>query len=159
MSEARLALVIPALAEKIRKMAEILVLDSPPIIFRVTQGVRSWSEQRALYDQGRKLPGKIVTDAPPGHSYHNFALAVDVVPITDLGPDWNPSHSQWQRLIDIGKSQGLVAGAQFRTFPDFPHFQLTGRFPASPDDEVRQIFLQAGTIAVWQESGLLGENT
>lgn len=158
-SETRLGEVIPALAEKIRKMAEILVLDSPPVIFRITQGLRSWSEQSKLYEQGRSQPGGIVTQAKAGHSWHNFGLAVDLVPFEQHLLDWNVRHPVWGRLVNVGESIGLVAGADFRTFPDFPHFQLTGRLPASPDDEVRQIFLQAGIIGVWHESGLMEDKS
>jgi hypothetical protein len=139
-------------------MAGILALDSPPVVLRVTQGLRSWNEQAKLYAQGRTVPGKIVTDAPPGHGWHNFAMAVDVVPLDPL-PDWNLTHPVWKRLVEVGESLGLQSGSEWRTFPDWPHLQITGRFPASPNDEVRQIFLQAGIQGVWQESGLLGENT
>jgi hypothetical protein len=54
----------------------------------------------------------------------------------------------------IGKSLGLFWGGDFQHNPDEPHFQLTGKFPVSPNDEVRQIFLQAGMSAVWREAGL-----
>lgn len=151
-SEARLQLVCPALADKIRQMSERLSVEE--IHFRVTQGLRSWNEQASLYAQGRSLPGKVVTNAAPGYSYHNFGLAVDVVPMTSLGPDWNESHPAWQRLVLVGTSLGLVAGAEWRTFPDYPHFQLTGKFPVSPDDEVRQIFRDGGMERVWEEAGL-----
>ena len=151
-SQARLTLVCPALMEKITQMADRLDLEN--IRFRVTQGLRTWQEQATLYEQGRSLPGKVVTNAAPGHSYHNFALAVDVVPMTELGPDWSVEHPTWQRLIQVGTSLGLVAGAQWRTFPDWPHFQLTGKFPVSPDDEVRQLYLDHGMERVWEEAGL-----
>jgi len=151
-SAARLQLVCPALADKIQQMAERLDLES--IRFRVTQGLRTWQEQATLYAQGRSTPGKVVTNAAPGHSYHNFGLAVDVVPLTALGPDWNEGHPQWQRLVQVGTSIGLVAGAQWRTFPDWPHFQLTGVFPVSPNDEVREILRDHGMERVWQEAGL-----
>lgn len=150
-SEARLELVCPALAEKIHKLSDMLADEFK---FRVTQGLRSWDEQAKLYAQGRTSPGNVVTKAPPGHSWHNFGLAVDVVPLTDLGVDWNIEHPQWQRLIAAGTSLGLVSGSQFRTFPDYPHFQLTGSWPVSPNDEVRQCFLDGGMVAVWKEGGL-----
>lgn len=150
-SEARLELICPALAIKVRQMAEMLADEFK---FRVTHGLRSWDEQAKLYAQGRTMPGAIVTNAQPGHSWHNFGLAVDVVPMTDLGADWNLSHPQWQRLVAVGTTLGLVAGAQFRTFPDFPHFQLTGSLPISPNDEVRQIFLDGGMVAIWKHAGL-----
>ncbi len=156
-SETRLNEVHPALAALIRKLHDML---APEFEIRVTQGLRSWSEQATLYAQGRTTPGKIITNAPPGTSWHNYGLAVDVVPMT-VGtnqPDWDVSHSDWQRIHAVAQSLGLVCGADFRTFKDWPHLQLTGRFPASPSDEVKQLFHDGGILAVWQESGLEKEN-
>lgn len=134
-SEARLELVNPALAGKIRQMAGILAGEG--ITLRVTQGLRTWAEQSALYAQGRTSPGAIVTNAEPGHSWHNYGLAVDLVPMTEAGqPDWNTSHPVWQRIVSLGESLGLESGARWRTFPDWPHLQLTGTFPVSPDAKV-----------------------
>ena len=154
-SEARLKDIYPALASKVRMMHDILELEG--IEIRVTQGLRSWTEQNALYAQGRTAPGKIVTNCKGGYSYHNFGLAVDCVPSTHsptepFDPDWNASHPAWKRMSDIGLSLGLESGATWRTFPDAPHFQLQGRFPVgAPDGEVRQIFADAGMESVWQE--------
>lgn len=146
-SEMRLSSVHSELAAKIRQMQE--TVDFP---FRVTQGLRTWREQELLYAEGRTIPGLIVTNAAPGHSYHNFGLAVDLVPIIQLNysPDWNLEHPQWKRLVEVGESLGLKAGAKFRTFKDWPHFQNTGKLPDSPDDNVREIFKRGGTLAVWK---------
>lgn len=152
-SEVRLQDVHSQLARLIQQMAEMLALEK--INLRVTQGLRSWNEQDKLFQQGRTMSGPVVTKAQPGHSWHNFGLAVDVVPLEPTGPDWNTQHPRWQRVVTVGDSLGLVSGAQFRSFPDYPHFQLTGRFPISPDDEVRQLFKDGGIQAVWAESGLL----
>ena len=38
-------------------------------------GLRTYAESDALYAQGRTKPGKIVTNAKAGQSYHNFGLA------------------------------------------------------------------------------------
>ena len=159
-SEERLAQVHPLLATKIRTMATMLEQEN--IVFRVTQGLRTWSEQDALWQKGRDADGNVadramvVTNAKGGSSWHNFGLAVDVVPSDDsLGAfqaDWNVAHPAWKRLVSVGTSLGLAAGADWRTFPDWPHFQLTGRFPASPDDEVRWIFKEAGIAGVWDEA-------
>jgi peptidoglycan L-alanyl-D-glutamate endopeptidase CwlK len=155
-SEDRLKYVVPLLATKVRDMALTLSLDPSPVHLRVTQGLRTWSEQAALYAQGRSAPGAIVTNAEPGHGWHEFGLAVDVVPFgLDGQPDWNRSHPIWRRLIQLGHAQGLVEGAEFRTFPDYPHFQLTGRYPVSPNDEVRETFHQSGLLGVWQGAGLV----
>ena len=153
-SEARLSLVCPALSAKIHSLA--LMLDDEQIIFRVTQGLRSWADQNALYAQGRTTPGIIVTDAPAGFSWHEYGLAVDVVPMDQEPPqpDWNITHPQWQRLIAVGESLGLFSGSEFCYIKDNPHFQLTGSFPESPNDLARQVYLNAGITAVWVEAGL-----
>jgi len=149
-SVARLSLVCPALAQKIRDLSSVL---SFPI--RVTQGLRSWNEQTRLYEQGRTLPGKIVTNAKPGYSWHNLGLAVDVVPMdAEDKPDWNVQHPDWQTIHSAARALGLTCGADFRTFPDWPHLQLTGKFGASPDDEVRLVFKCGGMEEVWREAGL-----
>lgn len=152
-SEARLGDIHPALAAKIRKMAEML--EQAHIIIRVTQGLRTWGEQAKLYAQGRTTPGQIVTKAPAGHSQHNFGLAVDVVPMVNGEPDWNaPYIPTWKKIVEVGVSLGLEAGALWASFPDLPHFQLTGKLPVSPDDEMRQTFAEAGMEGVWKEAGI-----
>lgn len=154
-SIARLQLVWPTLSSKIEQMATML--EGEGISIRVTQGLRSWSEQDALYAQGRTTPGSVVTNCPGGHSYHNFGLAVDCVPSQfgpgqSYNPDWNINHSSWGRMESVGQSLGLISGSTWRSFPDAPHFQITGRFPeGAPDDEVRQLFRDGGMQAIWQE--------
>ena len=158
-SESRLTEVHPLLASKIRQMADILAQSG--VTLRVTQGLRSWTQQLSLWLKGRDPNGtvidrsKVVTNAAPGHSWHNFGLAVDVVPMDNVGqPDWNVNHPVWKQIVSVGTSLGLVAGAEWRTFPDYPHFQLTGKLPVSPDDEVRQTFKDGGMVTIWKESGL-----
>jgi peptidoglycan L-alanyl-D-glutamate endopeptidase CwlK len=155
-SEAKLGLVNPQLADRIRRMYDIL--SSEDIIFQVTESLRTWQEQAMLYAQGRTKPGVVVTNAQPGHSWHNFGLAVDLVPLTQFPakPDWNRDHPVWKRLIAVGQEVGLVEGANFRTFPDWPHFQLTGHLPISPDEGTRQVFQHTGLVGVWEHAGLIG---
>lgn len=158
-SEARLQLVCPALADKIHLLGTMLQDES--IFFRVTQGLRSWADQDKLYQQGRTTPGKIVTNAPAGHSWHEFGLAVDLVVMIDDNtvPDWDVTHPSWQRLITVGKSLGLFSGSDFCSIKDNPHFQLTGKFPVSPNNEARQLFLNVGIQAVWAEAGFQSSST
>lgn len=152
-SVARLQLVHPGLADKITLMASML--EAEGILIRVVQGLRSWAEQDKLYAQGRTAPGKIVTNCQGGHSYHNFGLAVDCVPSQfgpgqAFNPDWNPDHPSWKRMSAVGQSLGLDSGATWRTFPDAPHFQLTGAMPeGQPNDEARALFFNGGLPAVW----------
>lgn len=151
----RLNQVHPELAEKIRQMADILSKEN--IDFEVTQGLRTWEEQDALYQQGRTTPGNIVTKAKAGYSWHNFGLAVDVCPVDQMPPqlDWDLSHPQWKRLVEVGESLGLVSGSEWKTFKDWPHFQLTGNLPMNaPDDNTRQTYLASGLDGVWSLTGL-----
>ena len=150
-SEQRLSAVHPKLANLIRMMAHQLELENIPI--RVTQGLRTWEEQDALYAKGRSIPGAVVTNCPGGNSWHNFGLGVDVVPfLADGSPDWNANHPSWTRMCALGVNLGLVSGSQWKTFKDYPHFQLTGIFAVNPSDHVREVFKRGGIPAVWKEA-------
>lgn len=158
-SEIRLNFVCPTLADKIHQLSDALAQEG--IYIRVVQALRSWSDQDKLYQQGRDgRPGPIVTNVQGGYSYHNFGMAVDCVPSQfapgqPYNPDWNKNHPAWARMQQLGQSLGLDSGATWRSFPDAPHFQLTGTFPENePTDEVRQIFKDAGMEAIWKAAGI-----
>lgn len=159
-SEERLTLVCPALSTKIHLLAAML--EDEGIVFRVTQGLRSWSDQQKLWQQGRDANGvvidasKVVTKAPPGHSWHEFGLAVDIVPLTQVPPqpDWDIKHPVWARIVSVAESLGMFSGSEFHSIKDWPHLQLTGIFPASPTEQVRELFKNVGLRAVWLEAGL-----
>lgn len=53
--------------------------------------LRSYAEQDELYKKGRSLPGKIVTNARGGQSWHNFGCAFDWVPMIAGKPQWDNS--------------------------------------------------------------------
>jgi peptidoglycan L-alanyl-D-glutamate endopeptidase CwlK len=152
-SETRLAQVHPILAAKIRQLSALLAAEN--IYIRVTQGLRTWKEQDQLFAQGRTAPGQKVTNAKGGESFHNFGLAVDVVPDdaevdNKFTPDWNVSHPSWKRIVELGQSIGLTSGALWRSRPDWPHFELTGRFPtSSPDPYMCATYENSGLQAVW----------
>lgn len=143
-SEQRLAEVIPQLADLIRQLADQLAKEN--ITIRVTQGLRTFEQQEALYNQGRLEPGHMVTDARAGESWHNYGCAVDVAPFDDGIPDWNVEHPAWARLVRIGVSLGLRSGISWK---DEPHFEYTGTFPPNPPQSVKDIFATGGVEAVW----------
>lgn len=166
-STARLQLVNPRLAELIIQLNERMLSADNEL--RVTQGLRSWNDQGVLWSRGRQRQpdgtwvvvdaSQIVTKAQPGHSWHNFGLAVDVVPMYlptgENMPDWNVNHPAWRTIVTQAESLGLVSGSCWHTMVDWPHLQLTGKFPVSPDDEVRQLFLDGGMQAIWEEAGIV----
>lgn len=153
-SERRLSEVHPRLAALIRQLDVQHAREFPDNVLRVTQGLRTWDEQSWLYSQGRTMPGSIVTNAPAGHSMHEFGLAVDLVPLVGGRPDWDHTHANWQRMIEIGVELGLTSGSCWQSIKDWPHLQLQGSLPVSPDDAMRSAFASGGLEAVWALGGI-----
>lgn len=148
-SERRLAKVHPALASRARAMIELLAQSGVDIV--ITQGLRTWEEQDALYAKGRTVApiGKkfIVTNAKGGQSYHNFGLAFDIVVLDALGKfDWNDKHPGWAAAAKAGKSLGLEWGGDWRTFKDIPHYQYINGLGLQ---ECRDAYASGGLPAVW----------
>lgn len=148
LSERRLAQVHPIVATRGRSLLELAAHAG--ITLLVTQGLRTWAEQDALYAKGRTIPplGKkhYVTMARGGESWHNFGLAFDIVVLDAVGKmDWNTAHPGWKRTAELGKSLGLVWGGEFKTLVDYPHFQYTGGLSLK---ECRSL-MSNGLPAVW----------
>jgi len=122
-AEDRLSKIHPTLADKARQL--IAKAHEEGIDLVVTQGLRTIAEQNALYAQGRTAPGKKVTNAKGGSSYHNFGLAFDIAVRKENGDiDWNCT-DKYKRAGQLGKSIGLEWGGDFKSIKDTPHFQLT----------------------------------
>ena len=92
----------------------------------VTSTYRDFESQQALYDQGRTAPGKIVTNAKPGRSWHNYGLAVDVVPLRNGKPVWDAKDPVWETVGKLGEAAGLEWAGRWTRFRELPHFQYTG---------------------------------
>lgn len=95
----------------------------------VTSTWRDFEAQDALYAQGRTAPGKIVTNARAGQSYHNWRVALDVVPLRAGKPVWNTTGADaglWEQIGKTGESLGLEWAGRWVRFREYPHFQYTG---------------------------------
>lgn len=107
----------------------------------ITSTFRDYESQAALYAQGRTAPGRIVTNAKPGQSFHNHRVAFDIVPLRNGKPVWgtagngidnDPTDDDrddlelWQRIGEIGRKVGLEWAGDWKRFREFPHFQFTG---------------------------------
>lgn len=122
-AEKKLVGVHPLVATKARQLIERAYREGINVI--ITQGLRTVEEQNELYAQGRTKPGKIVTNAKGGYSYHNYGLAFDFAVLNDDGSvNWKVDE-QWKRVGAIGKSLGLEWGGDWKDFKDYPHFQYT----------------------------------
>jgi peptidoglycan L-alanyl-D-glutamate endopeptidase CwlK len=95
----------------------------------ITSTLRDLDAQAELYAQGRTKPGKIVTNAKPGESWHNFACAGDVMPLRHGKPVWGTKGDDlevWQTIGKVGLRCGLEWAGNWKTFKEYPHFQYTG---------------------------------
>lgn len=94
----------------------------------ITSTYRDFECQDSLYAQGRTLPGKIVTNAKAGQSFHNWRVAFDIVPLVNGKPVWSTKGEAlktWLRVGEIGVSLGLEWAGNWKKFKEFPHFQFT----------------------------------
>jgi len=91
----------------------------------ISDGRRTMAHQKAIYAQGRTTPGKVVSNAPPGSSAHNYGLAVDLWPLTADGKnfDWSANKKLFKIMADIAVKLGLTAGFYFKSFLDLPHIE------------------------------------
>ena len=95
----------------------------------ITSTFRDLESQAALYAQGRTMPGKRVTNAKPGQSYHNWRVAFDVVPLRDGKPVWSTTGADgklWEQIGKLGEAVGLEWAGRWTRFREFAHFQFTG---------------------------------
>lgn len=127
----RIALLHPIVREEAAKIIEECdsALSGRAKV-RVTQGLRTFEEQDALYAQGITNPGKKVTNAKGGQSIHNYGFAVDICLIIDgktaswdTAKDWdNDKVADWYECVKIFAKHGWEWGGNWKTFKDMPHF-------------------------------------
>ena len=126
----------PSVRDEVTKIineinTSVLTGDSKVII---TQGLRTFTEQDALYAQGRTKPGKKVTNAKGGQSVHNYGFACDIALIIkdkevswDTKKDWDKDNqSDWMEVVSVFKKYGWSWGGDWISFKDMPHFDKKG---------------------------------
>lgn len=92
----------------------------------VTCTYRSGEEQNALYAQGRTKPGRRVTNARAGQSFHQYRVALDLYPLINGKPDFSGQAKEWQKVALIFKKHGFEWAGEWKRFRELPHFQMTG---------------------------------
>jgi peptidoglycan L-alanyl-D-glutamate endopeptidase CwlK len=131
----RLARLHPDIREKATDIA--FDIWAAGIGFRVTYTLRTFEEQNALYAIGRTSPGKIVTNAKGGRSYHNYGLALDFCLLKpngkaswDIKADFNKDiEADWMQIVNAYKRNGWEWGGDWVKFKDYPHLQYTFGHP------------------------------
>jgi len=114
----------PPVKLRVERLMGLCVANNIDLL--ITSTYRDKDSQDALYAQGRTAPGKIVTNAKGGESYHNYKCAVDVVPLVNGKPDWDGSHPIWAKIGELGKTAGLEWAGEWKKFKELAHFQYTG---------------------------------
>ena len=135
----RIELLHPKVREEVKGIyAEICFELRGRAICRFAYTLRSFKEQNDLYAIGRTKPGKRVTNAKGGQSYHNYGLALDIVLLKDTDRNgtfetasWETNvdfdgdgKPDWQEIVEIFKRYGWEWGGDWK-FKDAPHFQKT----------------------------------
>lgn len=91
----------------------------------ITSTYRDAESQNALYAQGRTAPGKKVTNAKAGQSFHNWKVAFDFCPIVNGKAVWNDV-ALYTKCGEIAEVVGLEWAGRWKTFKELAHCQYTG---------------------------------
>jgi peptidoglycan L-alanyl-D-glutamate endopeptidase CwlK len=91
----------------------------------ITSTYRDDEAQNALYAQGRTTPGKKVTNAKAGESFHNYKIAFDFCPIKNGKPQWDDTDT-FEHCGLIAESLGLEWAGRWTSFKELAHCQYTG---------------------------------
>lgn len=120
---------IDLLKPKVKKFAEKLCDECKKVGYNIifTHTLRTIEEQDELYAQGRTKPGKIITNAKGGFSFHNYGVAFDICPVVNNKLDWN-NINLFDTIGKIGISLGLEWGGSWKELVDRPHFQYTSDY-------------------------------
>jgi peptidoglycan L-alanyl-D-glutamate endopeptidase CwlK len=131
----------PQIREKVlAAYEEICLALTGRVACRFAYVHRSFELQNELHAQGRSKPGKIVTWARGGQSYHNYGLALDIVLLIDRNGDGVYEEASWDQKVDIDGDHiadwtevvqiltrhGFEWGGNWGSpKTDAPHFQMT----------------------------------
>lgn len=117
---------IKDLNPKVAEKALLLIREckNQGIDILITSTYRDAESQNALYAQGRTTPGKKVTNAKAGQSWHNWRCAFDFVPIVNGKAMWSDT-ALFTKVGEIGERIGLTWAGRWVKFPEMAHFQFT----------------------------------
>ena len=105
---------------------------------KISETYRTPQRQDILYAEGRTTPGDIVTQAKAYQSYHNYGLAVDIV--TNDNTEVTPE------IAKVFENYGFEWGGTWKTFKDYPHFQMSFGRSVS---QIQDIYQKGSMELVW----------
>ena len=136
----------PEFCERLRM--GLIDANKDGIPLRVFETYRSWYRQTKLYEQGRTYPGRIVTNAKAGTSWHNYGLAADLVLFINDRWSWREL-DLYHRAAQHFEKYNLNWLGRSKKFPELVHYELKVPFTIS---EAQNIYHEKGGIlGVWNE--------
>lgn len=112
----------PRFKEKVEQWR--LTCERFKILVYIYEGLRSLERQAELYAIGRSIPGRIVTKAQPGQSFHNYGLAIDWVPLIPNEKADKFYDVGWGEVEVYSKGQELAADHNLRCLSwERPHLE------------------------------------
>ena len=111
---------VAAMATKFIEACEATGID-----ILITSTYRDNESQAALFAQGRSEPGRIVTKARAGESFHNYRCAFDFVPLINGKPAWDDI-GLITKCGRIAESVGLEWAGNWTNFKEMLHCQYSG---------------------------------
>ena len=106
-----------------------LAKSYPKLQIKIISGTRTYREQDKLFQKGRTLAGPKVTNAPGGHSNHNFGLAFDIGLFRE-GHYLEEGHA-YADLGPVGEKIGFEWGGRWKRFEDEPHYEMVPEWAKS----------------------------
>lgn len=114
----------------VRVSRVLAAMEALGFVMMPTDGLRTVEQQRALYAQGRTVPGPIVTkadgvDKRSNHQAHDdgFGHAVDCCFVVNGKPSWD-AHLPWKAYGALAEAVGLTWGGHWQSLHDLPHVEL-----------------------------------
>lgn len=129
-SEKKLQYLHPNLQKFFRELIKISPYD-----FSITQGVRTAVEQNKLYQQGRTVPGKIVTNCDgyklkSNHQTKDDGLghAGDIAVLVNNKITWEEKYYKEVAISAriLMQKYNIEWGGDWKNFKDLPHFEYKG---------------------------------
>lgn len=119
---------------------------------------RSFEEQNRLYAKGRTAPGKRVTGARGGESWHNYGVAADIAFNNEAGnitwPENGDYGRMWTRYGEIAKKQGLRWGGDWTGLVDRPHIEYHPGFTDGQAGSLIPAHRAGGLEGAWDRMGI-----
>jgi len=121
-SREKLMTIKPEFAARVRAWVEHCASEG--IRVYIYCGYRSHAEQTALYARGRTAPGRKVTNAKAGQSYHNYGRAIDWVPLVEHDRAPGFYNAGWHETAIYKRAQELAANLHLAPLSwETPHLQ------------------------------------